>query len=282
MTTRRDLLKVPPARPASPSAAAACSTPRGRSSRGAHACRSMVNGKRVKTIDVHAHCLFHEAVKLMGDDAAGFLPPVKGAARALHRARRAPQGDGRHGDRHGGAVDQPVLVPQGARPRRRDRPGAEREAGRALRVAPRPLRRLRLAGAAVSRSGGAAARRRAMKKQGLKGAAIGGNVAGEDFADPNSTRSGPRRKSLARCCSSIRRHAGARQAPQGQRLAGQHDRQPARHDDRAVAPDLRGHARPLPGLKIISAHGGGFLPSYAPRSDHACFVSPPDCSSDSS
>jgi hypothetical protein len=30
----------------------------------------------------------------------------------------------------------------------------------------------------------------------------------------------------------------------------------------------------LPGLKIISAHGGGYLPSYADRSDHACFVNP--------
>src|SRR5216683_3493983 len=33
----------------------------------------------------------------------------------------------------------------------------------------------------------------------------------------------------------------------------------------------------FPGLKIIAAHGGGYLPSYAPRSDHACFVSPPNC-----
>ena len=30
-------------------------------------------------------------------------------------------------------------------------------------------------------------------------------------------------------------------------------------------------------LKIIAAHGGGYLPSYAPRSDHACFVSPANC-----
>jgi aminocarboxymuconate-semialdehyde decarboxylase len=27
---------------------------------------------------------------------------------------------------------------------------------------------------------------------------------------------------------------------------------------RALAPDLRGHARPIPGLKIIAAHAGGF------------------------
>src|SRR4029077_16250593 len=33
----------------------------------------------------------------------------------------------------------------------------------------------------------------------------------------------------------------------------------------------------FPNLKIIAAHGGGFLPSYAARSDHACFVSPGNC-----
>jgi aminocarboxymuconate-semialdehyde decarboxylase len=33
----------------------------------------------------------------------------------------------------------------------------------------------------------------------------------------------------------------------------------------------------FPGLKIIAAHGGGYLASYAPRSDHACFVSPAGC-----
>src|SRR5258707_475581 len=35
-----------------------------------------------------------------------------------------------------------------------------------------------------------------------------------------------------------------------------------------------------PGLKVIAAHGGGFLPSYADRSDHACLVGPKGCNSD--
>ena len=42
-----------------------------------------VNGKRVKTIDVHAHCLFHEAEKLMGSDNAAFTATVKGAPQAF-------------------------------------------------------------------------------------------------------------------------------------------------------------------------------------------------------
>ena len=36
----------------------------------------------------------------------------------------------------------------------------------------------------------------------------------------------------------------------------------------------------FPGLKIIAAHGGGYLASYAPRSDHACFVAPQNCNPD--
>jgi aminocarboxymuconate-semialdehyde decarboxylase len=33
----------------------------------------------------------------------------------------------------------------------------------------------------------------------------------------------------------------------------------------------------FPGLKICAAHGGGYLPSYAARSDHGCSTSPADC-----
>src|SRR5215210_6930469 len=41
----------------------------------------VVNGKRVKSVDVHAHCLFHEAEKLMGDDNAAFQSPMQEAGR---------------------------------------------------------------------------------------------------------------------------------------------------------------------------------------------------------
>ena len=36
----------------------------------------------------------------------------------------------------------------------------------------------------------------------------------------------------------------------------------------------------FPGLKVIAAHGGGYLPSYADRSDHACMVGPKGCNPD--
>src|SRR5216683_479862 len=39
----------------------------------------MVNGKRIKTIDVHAHCHFHEAVALTGDEANRVISQTRGA-----------------------------------------------------------------------------------------------------------------------------------------------------------------------------------------------------------
>ncbi|HSQ04618.1 MAG TPA: amidohydrolase family protein, partial [Burkholderiales bacterium] len=33
----------------------------------------------------------------------------------------------------------------------------------------------------------------------------------------------------------------------------------------------------FPRLKVCAAHGGGYLGSYAPRSDHGCFISPQNC-----
>ena len=33
----------------------------------------------------------------------------------------------------------------------------------------------------------------------------------------------------------------------------------------------------FPGLKICAAHGGGYLPSYARRSDHGCLTFPDRC-----
>ena len=78
MTTRRGFLKA-----AGSAGIAFCSCgllDAARAQQGAPArLPVMVNGKRVKTIDVHSHCLFHDAVNMMGDDARGVFVPVNGA-----------------------------------------------------------------------------------------------------------------------------------------------------------------------------------------------------------
>ena len=120
-----------------------------------------VNGRKVKTIDVHAHCHFREAGALLGADGAAVqLPPVNGAAEAfIEIDKRLKAMDGQ-------AVDMEVLSinpfwygrdRELAGP---DRQAAEREAGRALRLQARPLRRLRLAHPAGARPRRAGARDR--------------------------------------------------------------------------------------------------------------------------
>ena len=86
MTTRRNFLKAGTAAVTTGMVFCSCGL-----LQGAHAQQPvrqklpvMVGGKRVKTIDVHAHCHFREAGALLGADAAAAqLPPVNGAAEAF-------------------------------------------------------------------------------------------------------------------------------------------------------------------------------------------------------
>ncbi len=163
-------------------------------------------------------------------DAAG-----QRRAEHLHRRRGPPQEHGRDGDRHGGAVDQSVLVRPRSRSGEADRYHSERQAGRVVRRPSRPLRRFRLADAA-----GPAARRRA---------------TGDGDEETGFARGGDRRRG-GRC--RVRRSqippglgegrgtgrgavhppaggAAARLAPQGQRLAAESGGQSAGDDDRACS-----------------------------------------------
>ena len=140
----------------------------------------MVNGKRIKTIDVHAHCQFHEAGKLLGAAAPS---PVRGADEAVIEI------DKRLAAMDAQAVDMEVLsINPNWYNRDRDLAGQivedpERKAGRALRLEPDRFAAfasltLQAPDLAVQEL------ETAVRKQGLKGAAIGGNVNGEAFADP--------------------------------------------------------------------------------------------------
>ena len=58
-------------------------------------------------------------------------------------------------------------------------------------------------------------------------------------------------------------------------LPGEHRRPAGRERRRAVAPDLRRGPRPAPRrCASLAAHGGGYLPTYLGRSDHAWQVRP--------
>ena len=142
-----------------------------------------VKGKRIKTIDVHSHCLFHGLLALMGDEASNVIPKTKGAQE--HFIANAIENRLKGMDAM--AIDMEVLSinPSWYRKDRdiaaqivkiNNEKLAEVCASRPDRFAAFASLSLQYPDLAVQQL------ETAVKKQGLKGAAIGGSVLGEDFS----------------------------------------------------------------------------------------------------
>jgi predicted TIM-barrel fold metal-dependent hydrolase len=240
----------------------------------------MVNGKRVKTIDVHAHCHFREAIALMGDEAPRVLPQTEGAQEHfIVIAERLKGMDAQ-------AIDLAVLS---INPfwYRKDRDTAaaivkvqneklaELSASRSDRFAAFASLALQYPDLAVEQL------ETAVKKLGLRGAAIGGSVAGEEFADPKFHPVWAKAEELGAVL--FIHPQSTPELAKRFRGNGWLSNTIGNPLDTTIALQhliFEGTLDRFPGLKIIAAHGGGYLPSYAPRSDHACFVSPQNCNPD--
>jgi aminocarboxymuconate-semialdehyde decarboxylase len=121
----------------------------------------------------------------------------------------------------------------------------------------------------------------AVKKQGLKGAAIGGSVSGTDFSDPKFHPVWAKAEELG--VPLFIHPAGIPEL--GKRLAGNGwlGNTIGNPLDTTIALShliFEGTLDRFPGLKLIAAHGGGYLASYAERSNHACMVGPKGCNPD--
>ena len=200
----------------------------------------VVNGKRVKTIDVHAHCCVPKAMALIKHplEAPGLLMDDTSVRIAAM-------------DAQGIDVEALSINPYWYR--------AERDvAAELIKVqnetlvefcAANPDRFVAFATAALQHPELAAEQvEHAVKKLGFRGVGVGGSVA----------RRGAGQSAVPSVLGQVRGagrpglhasagHARARaERPAGrQRPSDQHDRQSAGDHDRAVAPDLRGHARSL-------------------------------------
>lgn len=236
-----------------------------------------VGGKRVKTVDVHSHCLFHEAVDQLGPDAGSVMAPVKGAQDAfIVIEERIKAMDAM-------AIDMEVLSINPfwySRPRDlaekivtiQNEKLAELCAFRPDRFAAFASLTLQAPDLAVQQL------EVAVKKQGLRGAAIGGAVAGEEFADPRFDPVWAKAEELGAVLF-IHPQGVPELARRlkGNGWLGNTIGNPLETTIALQHLIFQGTLDRYPGLKIIAAHGGGYLPSYAPRSDHACFVSPAGC-----
>ena len=276
MSTRRDFLKTGTAAVATGIVFCGCGL-----LKSAHAQQParqklpvMVGGKRIKTIDVHAHCLFSEASALLGPIAPS---PIRGADEVVVDI------DKRLAAMDAQAIDMEVLSINPAwYGRDRDLAGqvvklqneklAELCASKPDRFAAFASLTLQAPDLAVQEL------ETAVKKQGLRGAAIGGNVNGVAFSDEKFHPVWAKAEELG-----VPLFIHPQGVPElNKQLAGNG------WLSNAIAFPLEttialshlifeGTFDRYPNLKVIAAHGGGFLPSYADRSDHACLVNPSAC-----
>jgi aminocarboxymuconate-semialdehyde decarboxylase len=231
-----------------------------------------VGGRRVKTIDVHAHCVIPKSLELMGMDLADQRGPGLGEV----GARRI-----REMDEQGIDVEALSINPH----------WYEAERDLAIEVVKTnnetlaqfcgnyPDRIVAFASVTLQFPELAAQQlEHAVKKLGLRGAAVGASCAGVDFSDPKFHPFWRKAEELG-----VLTFIHPQSTPElHKRLAGNGwlSNTIGNPLDTTICLSkliFEGTLDRFPRLKLCSAHGGGFLPSYAPRSDNACRVGPDQC-----
>jgi aminocarboxymuconate-semialdehyde decarboxylase len=238
----------------------------------------VINGKRVKTVDVHAHCHVPEAMALMGLKVTGApnLPAVLVMSQAADRIRAM--------DEQG--IDVEALSIN-AFWYKADRDVAQKiiaiqNEKLAEACAANPERFVAFASVALQFPDLAAEQlEQGVKKYGLRGAAIGGSVNGEELSDPKYHPFWAKAEALGVLVFIHPQAAGvASEAPGRFKGNGVLDNVIGNPLETTVALShliFEGTLDQFPGLKICAAHGGGYLPSYAGRSDQGCLTFPNRC-----
>jgi Predicted metal-dependent hydrolase of the TIM-barrel fold len=150
---------------------------------------------------------------------------------------------------------------------------------RAGRGASRPLRRLRnrrdaAPDLAVQQL------EHGIKKLGLRGMSVGASVEGLELADPKFHPIWAKAEELG--CLVFMHPGGTKELASRLKGNGGLDNTIGNPLDTTLALShliFEGTLDRFPGLKICAAHGGGYLPFYAPRSDAICVTFPDRCSS---
>jgi aminocarboxymuconate-semialdehyde decarboxylase len=231
-----------------------------------------VDGKRVKTIDVHCHCVIPETLALVGLSREGQRGP--GIDEVGDRRIREM-------DEQGIDVEVLSINPYWYK--------ADRDtAAEVVRInnerlaefsAKYPDRISAFCSVALQFPELAAEQlEHAVKKLGLKGPAVGASVPPDDFSHPKFHPFWKKCEDLG-----VLTFIHPQSTPElHKRLAGNGwlANTIGNPLDTTICLSkliFEGTLDRFPNLKLCSAHGGGYLPSYAPRSDNACRVGPDQC-----
>ena len=222
----------------------------------------VVNGKRVKTVDVHAHCAVPAAMALIDHplEAPGLLMNDTGTRIAAM-------------DAQGIDVEALSINPYWYRVERDVSAELIKVQNETLVefCAANPDRFTAFATAALQYPDLAAEQvEYAVKKLGFRGVGVGGSVAGEELANPKFHPFWAKCEELGVLV--FMHPLGTRELEPSGRLAGSGllSNTIGNPLETTIALShliFEGTLDRFPGLKICAAHGGGFLPSYANRSD---------------
>ena len=120
-----------------------------------------------------------------------------------------------------------------------------------------------------------------VKRWGLRGAAIGGSVPGEELSsrkfDPFWAKAEQMQVPIFVHPQDSAVATGIRNRVQGNGVLGNVIGNPLETAIFLAHIIMEGTLDRFPNLKICAAHGGGYLPSYADRLDHGCLTFPAQC-----
>ena len=230
----------------------------------------VVNGKRVKTVDVHAHCHIPEANTLMGLKVQPSLAISPERIKAM--------------DEQGIDIEALSLNPifwYKAEPDLAGQVVKLQNEKLADICAAQPDRFVGLASVALQHPELAAEQlEHAVKQLGLRGALIGGSVNGEELSDAKFHPFWAKAEQLGVLI--FIHPQGTPEIAAAGRLKGNGVLENVIGNPLETTIALshlifEGTLDSYPGIKICAAHAGGYLPSYAARSDQGCVTFPARC-----
>jgi aminocarboxymuconate-semialdehyde decarboxylase len=229
----------------------------------------VLGGRRVKTVDVHAHCAVPEALALMGSTVA---PEA-----LLLGAERLQQMDAQGIDVEALSINPYWYATERDLARQIIKIQNEKLAEL---CAAQPDRFVAFATVALQYPDLAAEQLEdGIKRLGLRGVSIGGSVNGEELSDPKFHPFWAKAEELG-----VLVFLHPQGVPdlekrlQGNGLLTNVIGNPLETTIALSHMIFEGTLDRFPGLKLCAAHGGGYLPSYSARSDHGCLTFPDRCS----
>jgi len=231
----------------------------------------VVSGKRVRTVDVHAHCHVPEANALMG-----LKVQLQSLVVSPERIKAM--------DEQGIDIEALSINPifwSKAEPDLAGQVVKLQNEKLAEICAAQPDRFVGLASVALQHPDLAAEQlQHAVKELGLRGALVGGSVNGEELSDPKFHPFWAKAEELGVLIFIHPQGTGELSISGRLKGNGVLENVIGNPLETTIALShliFEGTLDAYPGVKICAAHAGGYLPSYAARSDQGCVTFPARC-----